>query len=171
MLIFLNKKNKKGISIVIVFLVLTTLLLTSIALYQFITENKNRQLTLEVPNSINSIYLKEDYLDYYLEDIFEKSTKDLSYSQGKEVFIENFRNNLEGYKDKEGRYILEELAIVERELNNFEVELDENKIALNVDITIADSYNLLAEPVDNQNGEIISVSYNYKKRFEKVFKG
>ena len=72
MLIFLNKKNKKGISIVIVFLVLTTLLLTSIALYQFITENKNRELTLEVPNSINSIYLKESYLDYYLDDIFEK---------------------------------------------------------------------------------------------------
>ena len=171
MLIFLNKKNKKGISIVIVFLVLTTLLLTSIALYQFITENKNRELTLEVPNSINSIYLKESYLDYYLDDIFEKSTKDFSSNQGKDVFIENFRNNLNEYKDKNGRYIMPELGIVERELNNFEIELDENKVVLNVDVIISDNYNLLAEPINNENREIISVSYNYRKRFEKVFKG
>ena len=164
-------KNKRGISIPIVFLVLTTLLLTSIALYQFITENKNRQLTLEVPNNINSIYLKEAYLDYYLEDIFKKSIKDFTYSQGKEVFIENFRGNLNEYKDKDGRYIIPELNIVEREIPNFNVELNENHIVLNVNITIADSYSLLAEPTNNQNKKIISVSYNYEKSFEKVFKG
>jgi len=156
-------RNKKAISIPIVLLVIFTIIITSTSLFYFVISKKDFSTRLIIPNTIDSIYLEETYLDYYLNEIFERSINDFSKINGKEVFIENFKSNLIEYKDKNGNYVLKSLREVEVSLDSEDVILTGESLVLNIDILISESKEI-------EGYEVLYVSYNYENSLEKVFK-
>jgi len=162
-------KNKKaGMSIPIVVLVIFTLVLTLVTLAYFSTRDETDKKTLIVPGIIDGVYLEEAQLNYLLEDIFNKASKDLKFEDGKEVFINNFKKELERYKSEGEGYSIEGLEQVHKQINDEilmgeGLELNEEKITLKLGIE------LFAGNINEK--EDIKINYKYEKEFEKVFKG
>ena len=94
--------NKKAVSISILLLVVSVLILSITSLSYLSIKNKDIKKTFGVSSEIDKLYLKESLLNFYLDDIFEKSARDFNYVNGKRVFIDNFMRELENYKDKNG---------------------------------------------------------------------
>ncbi len=153
--------NKKAVSISILLLVVSVLILSITSLSYLSIKNKDIKKTFGVSSEIDKLYLKESLLNFYLDDIFEKSARDFNYVNGKRVFIDNFMRELENYKDKNGNYPIEELKQAES-ISEERLELSENKLILNLKLELKEVY------VNNDESGVFT--YNYEKRFEKVFK-
>lgn len=154
--------NKKAVSISILLLVISSLILSITSLSYLSIKNKDVKRTIGVSGEIDKLYLKESLLNFYLEDIFEKAVKDFNYLNGKRAFIDNFRKELERYKDKNGLYPINELKQVEN-ISEENLELSENRLGLKLNLELKEVY------VDNYDeGGVFT--YNYEKDFEKVFK-
>lgn len=151
--------NKKAISISISLLVLSTLILSVLSLYYFYI--KDKKISNFYIGDINKIYEKQELLDFYLGDIFDKSSKDFSFEQGKREFLNKFKKELDNYKDKNELYPLEALRQAEQ-VNENNIELNENKLILKLELKLNQAY--------ASKTEYYSINYNYKKNFEKVFK-
>ncbi len=150
--------NKKAVSIPILILVLSALVLITTSLFYFNIKARDIEKTVKIHSEIDKIYLKEALLNFYLEEIFDKSIG----TDNKQGFIENFKKELNNYKDKYGNYPIEELKQVENKIVEENIELNEDKLILKFDLELKQYY--LSE---KQN---IIFSYNYKKEFQKVFK-
>jgi len=152
------KLNKKAdMSIPIVLLVLLTLVLTSFSLYSFVLREKNIKETMQVPLIIDIVYIEEAELNYYLQDIFDRSV-----SLNSVEFINNFENELAKYKGEDGIYLNKWLEQVEGQAEN--VEIDDGRISLVLDIEMKGR-----QTVGKQ--DVMGLDYNYKKVFEKNFLG
>ena len=154
-----EKWDKRAMSISIVLLVIMVFVIIGICLVYFILNERATGATIHIPDRIESLYARENYLNFYLQDIFEKSSKDFRYEEGASSFIEKFKNNLNDYKDKNGSYLIGGLYQVEMQINNeSSVELTKDKLMLTLNLILED-----------KSEEGISVKYSYKKVFEKNF--
>ncbi|MEK6830940.1 MAG: hypothetical protein AABX77_02830 [Nanoarchaeota archaeon] len=162
----LSKMNKKAISISILLLVISSLILSILSLAYFMTKNNDIKRTISFSNGIDEVYLKEDLLNFYLQDIFDKAVRDLeaildSVDSG-QAFINSFKKELNDYKDKNGNYPMKELQQAENQISEENVELTDNKLVLKLHLEIKKSY------ISGEEGG--TFTYNYEKQFEKVFK-
>lgn len=81
--------NKKGTSLSIVLLVLLVLLLVGTSLFMFATENNRASKKLSSPFSLSEgISNKQAFLDFYLQDIVERSAKGVNNEQ---EFVDNIK--------------------------------------------------------------------------------
>lgn len=154
--------NKKAVSISILLLVISSLILSITSLSYFSIKNRDIKKTIGVSNEIDKLYLKESLLSFYLDDVFEKTVKDFNYVNGKQVFIDNFKKELEKYKDKNGLYPMTELKQAES-ISEENLELLNDKLVLRLKLELKEVY---VKEYD-ESGIFI---YSYEKEFEKVFK-
>mgnify|MGYP001595905303 FL=1 len=157
--------NKKAVSISILLLVVSSLILSITSLSYFSIKNRDIKKTIGVSSEIDKLYLKESLLNFYLRDVFEKAVMESSISSdietSKNVFIDNFRKELEKYKDKNGLYPMTELKQAES-IGEESLELSEDKLVLRLNLELKEVY---VKEYD-ENGVFI---YDYEKEFEKVF--
>ena len=64
-------KNKRAMSIPIVLLVILTLVLITVSLFYFVIKEKGIEETMLVIGVIDSVYIEEAQLNYYLKEIFD----------------------------------------------------------------------------------------------------
>jgi len=149
----IRRKNKKAMSLAIAFLVLATLILTVFSLLVFNIRKNDLSGKIGLA-SFERIYAREEVLNFYVEDIMEKSVVNVETEQ---QFIQNFKETLSHYTY--GReFFLEELNQVQEQLMGGNIEVKEEKVFLNLTIKIADYV--------GEDPEIY-VSHTYAKIFEK----
>lgn len=151
--------NKKGIAISVILLVITTLLLVGVCVGYFIFSDRIKSISLQTINEIDSAYVQENYLNFYLQEIFDNSAKDFKSTYGKDYFINSYKNELLKYKDEKGAWIMPEFSQVDLQINESNINMHEGKISLTLNLAV------------RGNSESIEVIHKYEKTFEKVFKG
>lgn len=145
-------------SISIVLLVIFTLVLVITSTAYFVVKLvSNDNEVLSVPSDLDYIYVEESYLDFYLQQLFDISSKEIQYETGKAIFISNLNKYLPNYNDY---YILKNLNQIKNQINENNVQLTKEKLVWNV--------SLLLQSEDSKKG--IFIEYNYKRNFEKAFK-
>ncbi|MEK6872987.1 MAG: hypothetical protein AABW90_03165 [Nanoarchaeota archaeon] len=149
--------NKKAVSISILLLVISTLILSITSLSYLIIKNRDIKKTIVVSSEIDKLYLKESLLNFYLDDIFEKAVNEFNYVNGKQIFIDNFRKELEKYKDKNGLYPMSELKQAES-INEENLDLSEDKLVLRSRLELKEVY-------VNGGGDGGTFIYKYEKEF------
>ena len=152
----MRKMNKKAVSIpVLIFFVLTIVLLFTSLVY-FSLEQKSVDKAVSTTDDLDKVYIEESKLNFYLQDIFDKSVKDFKIEQGKTVFINYYLEELSKY-NSDGWYD-ENLKQVKDQINEGNIVIDGKRLVLVLNIAI------------NVDGKDVKGSYKYEKRFEKVFK-
>lgn len=151
----INKKwDKQAMALSIVLLVIMVFVIIGVCLIYFVLYVRGVGTTIHIPDKIDSLYTRENYLNFYLTDIFERSSKDFNFGQGKSKFIERFKNNLNDYKNKDGNYVVDDITQIETQINEGNVNLDEGKISLSLNI-------VLSEGGGSEEGVLVEYGYNY----------
>ena len=156
--IMINKKmtNKKAVSFAIFLLVLSSIVLTSIALTYFYLKDNDIEKRIRVSSEIDKAYLKEQLINFYLKNIFDKASQE--FNGDKQIIINNLKRELESYKDKKNDYPIEELQAIEEQLTLDNINISDNRLILSLNVVITnDAYGMF-------------INYSYNKKFEKVFK-
>jgi hypothetical protein len=123
-----NKKmNRKGISIPIFLLVILALALIFFTVFTFNAKGKEIDSIFQVSDELDDFYLKEVTINFYIQEIFDKITRDFEHSMGKGIFIENFKKELDKNKNFAG-----EFPEIYSEINENNVELSPGKIILKI---------------------------------------
>jgi len=151
------KLNKKAVSLPILLLVLSSIILSGMALFYFNFIDKDASENLinkNINDDIDNVYEKKDLLDFYINDIFETAARDFKKGTSNEIFLLNFKETLYQYKDKIGNYPLKELKQLEK-VNEENIQITVNSVILTVNIVI--------EEDDN-----IKVVYRYEKTLVKA---
>jgi hypothetical protein len=161
--------NKKASSISIVLLVMLTLLVISVSLFYFMLSKKDIDKKVYISSLIDSVYIKEEILNYEVQNILENSCKDYTIEDGKSAFISEFSDELDKYKNSTGGYYIPELKQAEEQLKEENIELiqssngEPNKLILKIVFTLGKSQ-------VKAGFDEFKVDYFYTKEFEKVFK-
>ncbi|MEK6914318.1 MAG: hypothetical protein AABW83_01585 [Nanoarchaeota archaeon] len=149
--LYLNSNiNKKG-DVSILALVILSVILFSVTLYIFNVNSSKVINEINDARFLNNIYLKEQYIDFYVNEAIDKS---LVKSLDKNSFILEFKNNLKLY-DKDDILVRKDLLKIAEEIKDENVQYDE-KLILNVKVQIVE-----------KNRKIIA-SYNYDKQFVRI---
>ena len=156
-------KNKKAMSIAIVFLVLLSLTLMTTILFYLNAEKENTKEKIFLFNTMDQIHFDTNLINYYIQKIFDESTKDFKSTDSKSKFITQFLNNLTRYKNLEGNYLIKEFEQIKEQIKEENIELTSEKLILKINIDLEKSVKI-------KNKEALNIKYNYSKIFEKVFK-
>lgn len=148
-------KNKKA-NISIVLFVFMTLVLAGATLFIFNINKGKIETRIQDYGFLNSVYLKENQMDFYINNILDDVIKNFDVNEGGEKFIENFKIELEKYKQADGSYIVKELEKVNEQINTLVFDSVNKRIIFNLDIRL-----------DEKPNESIEIAYAYKKTFEK----
>ena len=152
MVILRNKKfikNKKASTpIGVGLLVMLTIVLVFFTLYSFNIKNKDIQEKINYPNSLDKIYVREELVNFYANEILDNSI-----AKGKDNLKENVKAELIRYKDKEGKYLVEGLKQLEEQTDKIKVE--GSKVSWKFNMTL------------QYSEENLKISYNYNKDIEK----
>jgi len=140
--------DKRGVSIPIAIFVVLMVILITTSLFYFSTREKNLNEVLDDVLVLDNFKLKVAFLDYYLENVFEKSVE--RAGGGYESFINAYFDELENYK-VDGVYLVAELEQVENQISNLEIV--EGKFVLELELEMV------------QDGEM-NIRYNYVRVFE-----
>jgi hypothetical protein len=140
-------RNKRGMSIALVLLVLATLVLTTFALFTFYSREKSIQEKIHTTRFLEDTYTEEDLINFYLQDIFDEAQ-----GESEEEFVDSFKEELKKYKI-DGKFLVDELGQVERQVEK--IEVDEGKVMVEFQIELA-----------GKSGAF-SADYIYNKKFEK----
>ena len=155
--------NRKAVSMVILFLVVVTIVLCVLSLYYMLIEERKIDKTFQNSDFIDKVYFKKMQLDYALQSIFDVAVLGFKFSDGKNVFIGRFKEELINYQLDDGGYVIEGLEVVEGQLVEENIELSEKKLVLNLNLS-----------VENQevglDYRFVSVDYSYESNLQKVFK-
>ncbi len=149
-------RNKKAMSIAVVFLVLATLVLTVFSLFVFNTRANNLSKPIEL-TSLEGVYSREDSVNFYINEIMEKSVES-GISQ--DSFIINFLAELRKYKIN-GVYVVSELSQIEEQADENHLKVEDGKATAEFKIN-------LKEKVTADNKELFSAIHTYNKKFEKT---
>lgn len=154
-------KNKKGaMSIALVIFIVAVSILFFLSILSYIRSKNLVQDKLETPGLIDSLYINSNEYELALQNIFDNSVKDFTFEQGKQKFIENYLAELRKQKEKAEVHYLSLLNQVESQINEKNIELSEEKIALNLKINL---WNV----DDDGSFPKIRVEYSPLFRFEK----
>ena len=160
------KKNKKGAMLSLVILAFMGALIVFSAIVVFLLPKTAKIAEIiDIPNTLDSVYIQESQLNLVLEQIFENSLKSYDLTSGKESFISNFKNELNKYKGENGNYLwlTSELKQVENQISVDRISIEGNKINLVLNLKIEKAKEISGD-------EVFRVSYNYTKVLEKTFK-
>ena len=149
-------RNKKAMSIAVVFLVLATLVLTAYSLFVFNTRADNLSKPIELA-SLEGVYAKEDSVNFYVNEIMEKSVES-GISQ--DSFITAFLAELRKYKIN-GVYVVSELSQIEEQADEEHLKVEDGKATAEFKIN-------LKERVNADKKELFSADYTYTEKFEKT---
>tara|TARA_Y100000310_G_scaffold293944_1_gene323969 strand:+ start:177 stop:647 length:471 start_codon:yes stop_codon:yes gene_type:complete len=151
------KMNKGAVSLSVVLLVLSCFVLISLSLTFFVIKEKDALGKIVISSDIDEIYVRQALLNFYVQDIFDKASEDFLIEEGVVVFVSNFKEELEMYRDGDGNYPIGELGDLENVDENM-VELLEDRLVLRLDL------------VAKSKLEHMDITFNYQRDFEKVFK-
>lgn len=156
-------KNKKaGMEISIVLLVIATLVLTTFSLYTFYTKQKSIEEKIYITRFLEDIYSKEEIINFYIDNILEKSIKNSSGDENK--IIENFKQELGNYKNKDGKFIVSELSQIEEQVSQDNIKIENGKAVAEFEIMLKGNVAVKEKKAEK---ELFSAIYTYKKKFEK----
>lgn len=176
-----NMMNKRA-DISVMLIVLMTLALTIAALFAFLIANSNINEVIGTSNSVQEVYFRESLVNFYVQEILQNSYDKLNYQKslvqsgigsdvifGKSIinslqtqeeikaqFISNFKQELENYKDENGKYFASELEQLEKQADNTEILDDKISMTFEIDINDARSIN---------DRDSVAVGYIYSKKF------
>ena len=151
-----RRMNKKGVSIPIAILTVLIIALVVFSIYYLNFREKNIRGIVDSSKIMDDFAIKDILLDYYLQTVFENAAGEMKFSDGKNVFISRFKQELENYKDEKGNYFVEELKIAEEQAVEDNIGIDSENLIFNLNVQISRSF------------EKISVDYIYEKEFVKV---
>jgi hypothetical protein len=106
-------KNKRGDGSVVL-LVFLALLITSIALFVFITKEGNIEERISNLDLLEEVSSREKVLEFHLREILEEVRK--------EKDADKFVEILGKYKDIQGDYVLKEFEEIERQIDRVRIE-------------------------------------------------
>ncbi len=149
-------KNKKAMSLAVVFLVLATLVLTVFSLFVFNMRADNLSKPIELA-ILEGVYAKEDSVNFYINEIIEKSVES-GISQ--DSFIINFLAELNKHKIN-GEYVVPELSQIEEQADKNHLKVENGKATAEFKIN-------LEEKVITNKKELFSAIHTYNKKFEKT---
>jgi hypothetical protein len=149
--------NKKaGTPIDILILVLIAVGLSVGCLYIFYLNGNYVSAKISDSRFLDSVYVKENQINFYTEDIVDKSLIGINNKENPiPEFIENLKIELGKYKTSKG-YVIPELAQLENQINNENIEFIDNEIKFSFNINLKQDF-------ENK----FSVNYNYKKIIKK----
>ena len=101
-------------------------------------------------NKIHRYELQSHNLWWIRQELIHEDTKIIEFESRYKT------NDIE----KESNFVLEELRQIEEQIKDENIKIEDNKVFVNLSINIEDS-------LEEDNKEIIFVSYSYKKNFEK----
>ncbi len=156
----MQKINKKA-DVSITILVFMVVVLTGTALFIFASDTGKISAKITDARFLDEIYLKENEINFYINEIIENS----SHSETEEEFIDNFKIQLERYKDKDGNFIMSELSQLESQITEDNIKFENNKIEVEFVIRLEDK---LTVKEKKQEKEVLSVVYIYSKKFERI---
>ena len=145
--------NKKA-DLATTLLVFMAIALVGAASIVFLTSSGEIKRNVVDARFIDDIYLKEEKLDFYLQDIFDKTVENFNIEEGEDKLISNFKEELEKYK-VENKFIIPEFSQVEEQINNLKIE--ENKVKAEFRFEL------------RKETKLFSAIYIYNKKFEKDF--
>lgn len=146
--------NKKaGTPIDTTILVLLTLALSIASIFIFYYHSNYVSSKIQDSRFLEETYVKETKLDFYINDIFDKSILKISDKTNPiPEFIIEFKNELAKYKTNE-TYVFFELKDLEN-ISIDNIKFENNSIILSVNTNIKQDYNTK-----------YLVNYNYNKKF------
>ena len=147
------KMNKGAVSLSVVLLVLSCFVLISLSLTFFVIKEKDALGKIVISSDIDEIYVRQALLNFYVQDIFDKASEDFLIEEGVVVFVSNFKEELEMYRDGDGNYPIGELGDLENVDENM-VELLEDRLVLRLDL------------VAKSKLEHMDITFNYQRDFE-----
>src|SRR3989344_9684166 len=135
----MQMKNE-AVSIPIILMVISSLILSIISLTYFVFKNNNTAEIIKISDELDQVYLEQALLNFYLQDVFDKAVENFNPSQGKPLFIDNFKKEYLKYKSKDGRYPINSMASIESYVLNGNLidsaELDKDRLVLKMSLTI-----------------------------------
>jgi hypothetical protein len=148
----LGKKADHSIPIVI--LVLMTLVLTSSSLFIFYVHSGKVSATIMDSRILDDVYSKENKINFYLNDIFDKSVLKIGNRENPvPEFIASFKEELVKYKQNNS-YIMKEFEQIESQVNEQNILFDNQNLSINFNIKI-----------DRSFADKFVISYDYNKKF------
>ena len=154
----IKTKNKKA-NIAVTLLVLMTVVLAGAILFIFYDNLKGIGIKITDSRYIDKIYVQENNIDFYTDLLMGQAIIGIDKEGDVETqFIDNFKKELDKYKDEKGEYLIEEFKKIEIFIKDKYVEVDEsNKISLSMDARLSSDF----------KNRIYS-SYSYSRIFEKT---
>lgn len=147
----MNKKGETSITL----LVLMTVLLVGATLFLFVVDSANIKEEISDGRFLDEIYVKEEKLDFYVNEIMESSIEKSKNSLNfKEDFVGNFSYELE--KCKKSEELDDEFLQILNALNDLEIANE--KVILRVNF-----------PIKYETDSFKAV-HQYTKTFEKEVK-
>jgi len=151
-----NKKATPISNLIFFFLAVIVLLL---ALTYFIVWKGDKKDIVNNQEILDSFYRDIDYLDFYLQRVFDKSVE--GFKGDKEDFINKFKENLNFYKSSDGSYFVRGLDEVEEYVNSEgfvdNIEISSDRLVLRVEIGL------------EKDGSGILLKYGYERSFKEGF--
>lgn len=145
--------KKQGMSIAITILVIATLVISTLALFTFIIRQDSIKEQIYITGFLENIYSKEEQINFYINDMVDNAVS--ASGKNVELFMQEFKKQLDNYKNKEGKFFVEELSQLESQIREENIEINEDKLLIEFEVTI------------QEEEEIFSASYTYEKKFEK----
>ena len=147
-----QRMNKRA-DLAVLWLVFMAVVLAGSALFMFNMNSNTIKTEIKDSRYLDDIYVKENEVNFYINEIMDRSIINFRLDQGKGKFIENFNNELQKYTDK-GVFIIPELNQVNLQVINDNVELNKDSISINFNIKI-----------DKVFSDKFNATYNYNKKF------
>lgn len=159
----MNKQASMSISLWI--LVIGTFFLIISSLTIFYAETNSMKNEVLFINSFDDIYAKESQVNFYINNLIDKSVKetlaqDFPEDYFAETFSDIFRNNLLLYKS-EDNFLIPELSQIENQINSESIKYSKKTKILEITLNI-----LLEHKIKEESGrEVLSVTHSYSKTF------
>jgi len=154
--------NKKGgVPLSIVLIVVLSILLLATSLVSFVLRDKNFESTIYSTSTLDDIYSREAVINSQIQNIVDNSFQGISSD---EDFINNFKSQLNSYKNPEGVYLNPDLKQVEEQLlvDKIKIEKDNSiikKVSINFNIELNKELNV-------KEKKVFEADYKYIKTFE-----
>ena len=140
--------NKRGDFSILLLVVLVVILFGS-TLFVFNTNQKKVNVELNDARFLNNVYLKENLIDFYVNEAIDMTIED-KFS-GLQSFVTIFRNNL-------NKFVKEDIS-VSVNLKQIVDEFDARNIVIEDKVVI-----VIETQIVDKTGKIIT-TYNYDKQF------
>ena len=148
-------KKKAGTSPAILILTFGIVVLMFFALFTFLTIHEANRAKLQSPDILNSAYAKEAEINFQLSQLMKESLNELSEQLTKTSYLNILKEN---FRKRQIANLFPELKEIESQFTEQNLEIDDDQIALKLNIKI--------DKIGEINGrEVASVLYIYEKKF------